>query len=202
MGFKDPGQICYFRGNIRLQQGISAKAGIFCLPKMRTTLKFNNFWLNKATMALIILVLALNIPIKEVSATWGYNDIVALISNKQENRQSLLIVINKDSLTRMNKPLPSKATKVVLTAYSSTPDQTDDTPFITASNTCVHDGVVAANFLAFGTKVQIPSIFGDKVFTVEDRMAKKHSDKMDIWFPERYLAKNFGVKEAEVVILE
>lgn len=92
--------------------------------------------------------------------------------------------------------------KVVLTAYSSTFDQTDDTPFITASNTRVRDGVVAANFLAFGTKVKIPSLFGDKVFTVEDRMAKKHDGKIDIWFPERHLAKNFGVKETEVVILE
>jgi len=102
----------------------------------------------------------------------------------------------------INESLSPKMMKVVLTGYSSTTDQTDDTPFITASNTRTRDGIVAANFLAFGTKVQIPSIFGDKVFTVEDRMAKKHSDKIDIWFPERYLAKNFGVQEAEVVILE
>jgi len=61
---------------------------------------------------------------------------------------------------------------------------------------------VAANFLAFGTKVQIPEIFGDKVFTVEDRMAKKHNDKIDIWFPERHLAKKFGIQEAEVIVFE
>ncbi len=145
--------------------------------KMRTTLKFNSFWLKKAIMSLIILVLALNIP-------------------------NLFMTINRDALIGVNEPLPPKTMKVVLTAYSSTPDQTDDTPFITASNTRVRDGIVAANFLAFGTKVKIPSLFGDKVFTVEDRMAKKHGDKMDIWFSERYLAKNFGVKEAEVVILE
>ena len=154
------------------------------MPKMRTILKFSNFWLKKATIALIILVLALNMPIKEVNVAWGY------------------MVVGEDSLMGMNESLPPKTMKVVLTAYSSTSDQTDDTPFITASNTRVRDGIVAANFLAFGTKVKIPSLFGDKVFTVEDRMAKKHNDKMDIWFPERYLAKNFGVKETDVIILE
>jgi len=154
---------------------------------MRTILKYNNFWLNKAIIAIVILILAFNMPVKEVSTT---------------NQQISLMVIGGDSLMGINESLSPKMMKVVLTGYSSTTDQTDDTPFITASNTLTRDGIVAANFLAFGTKVQIPSIFGDKVFTVEDRMAKKHSDKIDIWFPERYLAKNFGVQEAEVVILE
>ena len=171
------------------------------MPKMRIILKSNNSWLKEATITLIILVLALNISIEEVSATWGYGGIIAL-ANKPENQQISLMVIGGDSLMGINESLSPKMMKVVLTGYSSTTDQTDDTPFITASNTRTRDGIVAANFLAFGTKVQIPSIFGDKVFTVEDRMAKKHSDKIDIWFPERYLAKNFGVQEAEVVILE
>jgi len=154
---------------------------------MRIILKSNNFWLNKAIIAIVILILAFNMPVKEVSTT---------------NQQNSLMVIGGDSLMGANESLTPKMMKVVLTGYSSTTDQTDDTPFITASNTRTRDGIVAANFLAFGTKVQIPSIFGDKVFTVEDRMAKKHSDKIDIWFPERYLAKNFGVQEAVVIILE
>jgi len=168
---------------------------------MRTILKPNGFWLKKATIALVMLILALNTS-GETSATWGYSDILALISNKLENKQNLPMMVSGDSLMGMNEPLPLKTTKVVLTGYSSTPDQTDSTPFITASNSHVHDGVVAANFLTFGTKVKIPTVFGDKIFTVEDRMARKHDDKIDIWFSEKYLAKNFGVKEADVVILE
>ena len=39
-----------------------------------------------------------------------------------------------------------------VTAYSSTPEETDDTPFVTASGTSVRDGVIATNFLEFGTK--------------------------------------------------
>ena len=155
-------------------------------------LKLNKFWLNKATTLAIVLVLAFNMPASSA----------ALINNRSEIRENLFLVTGSDSFIGVNIPPQKKTIKTVLTAYSSTPDQTDSTPFITASNTRVRDGIVAANFLAFGTKVQIPSLFGDKVFTVEDRMAKKHNDKMDIWFPERHLAKKFGVQEAEVIVLQ
>jgi len=98
-------------------------------------------------------------------------------------------------------PLTTK--KIIVTAYSSTPDQTDDTPFITASNKVVEDGIVACNFLAFGTKLRLPELFGDKIFVVEDRMHQKFSsDHLDIWFPDRETAQNFGVKETTLEILE
>lgn len=89
---------------------------------------------------------------------------------------------------------------VTVTAYSSTVDQTDSTPFITANGTHVHDGTIAANFLKFGTKVRFPSIYADKIFIVEDRM--KSNVKMDIWFPSRQEAKNFGVKRVYVEVLQ
>ena len=89
----------------------------------------------------------------------------------------------------------------VLTAYSSTPDQTDDSPFITASGTFVHDGIVAANSLPFGTKILMPELFGEKIFTVEDRMAQKNYHKIDVWFPSTDKAMNFGVKRAKILIL-
>ena len=169
---------------------------------MLKLLKLNTLWLNKATIVVITLVLTLNSPIVGVSTSLGYNDIMALINNKSEIRVNSFLFAGGDSLIGIDALPQQKTIKTVLTAYSSTPDQTDDTPFLTASNTHVRDGIVAANFLAFGTKVQIPEIFGDKVFTVEDRMAKKHSDKIDIWFPERHLAKKFGVQEAEVIVLQ
>jgi len=90
---------------------------------------------------------------------------------------------------------------VPVTAYSSTIDQTDSTPFITASGTDVRDGVIACNFLRFGTKVRFPQLYGDKIFIVEDRMALKNSHKMDIWFVTREQAKQFGIKIAKVEIL-
>ena len=99
-------------------------------------------------------------------------------------------------------PLIVKASYwVTTTAYSSTPDQTDTTPFITASGTYVRDGIVACNFLKFGTRIQFPQLYGDKIFLVEDRMAPKNSHKIDIWFADRAQAIEFGLKRTKVVIL-
>ena len=99
--------------------------------------------------------------------------------------------------------IPAKSAQLVLvTAYSSTPDQTDSTPFITANGAYVYDGVVAANFLPFGTKVKFPEIYGEKVFTVEDRMADYNGHKMDIWMPDRQSALQFGVRKLAYEIVE
>lgn len=88
-----------------------------------------------------------------------------------------------------------------ITAYTSLPDETDDTPFITADGSYVHDGIVATNLLPFGTKVMIPSLFGDKVFTVDDRMSKKLMNNMDIWMGTWTAAIRFGAHVADVVVL-
>lgn len=90
---------------------------------------------------------------------------------------------------------------VIITAYSSAVEETDASPFITASGTYVRDGIIAANFLKIGTQVKIPALYGDKVFVVEDRMAKKNSHKVDIWMPSKSEALQFGVKKAEIVVL-
>jgi len=90
---------------------------------------------------------------------------------------------------------------VIVTAYSSTADQTDSTPFVTASGTDVRDGVVACNFLRFGTRVRFPQFYGDKIFVVEDRMARKNSHKVDIWFSDREDAKQFGIRQLKVEVL-
>ncbi|MEK7566785.1 MAG: hypothetical protein AAB527_01470 [Patescibacteria group bacterium] len=92
--------------------------------------------------------------------------------------------------------------EVWLTAYSSTPDQTDSTPHITASNTKVRHGIVAANFLPLGTEIQIPEVFGDKVLVVEDRMHRRKTDFVDVWMPTRQDAKNFGIRRAKIIIVE
>lgn len=88
-----------------------------------------------------------------------------------------------------------------VTAYSSTPDQTDDTPFITAMGTAVRDGIVATNMLPFGTKVKIPKLFGDKVFIVEDRMHPRKKNFLDIWVSSTEAALRIGINKLDVVIL-
>ncbi len=92
--------------------------------------------------------------------------------------------------------------RVIVTAYSSTPEQTDDTPFITAAGTSVREGIIAANFLPFGTKVKLPDLYGDKVFVVEDRMHPRKVYQVDIWFPTYSEAKNFGAQSSAVEVVE
>lgn len=106
-----------------------------------------------------------------------------------------------DSYIKLSKQTTIKK-RVIVTAYSSTFNQTDNTPFITANGTHVYDGIVACNFLSLGTKIKFPEIYGDKIFTVEDRMAKQNNHKMDIWMFSRELALEFGVKKLTVEIVE
>jgi len=110
-------------------------------------------------------------------------------------------------LSVFNSPLPElqpiQRVKMVITAYSSTPWQTDSSPYITASGKTVEEGIIANNMLTFGTKIRIPELYGDKIFTVEDRMNwRKGYYHLDIWFPEYWQAKNFGAKRAYIEILE
>ena len=109
------------------------------------------------------------------------------------------------SLANPTNPEPEVAWKlnVVVTAYSSTIGQTDDTPLITASGKGVKDGVVANNILPFGTKIRMPELYGDKIFVVEDRMSwKKSNYHVDVWFPSYSEALNFGAKKTYIEILE
>jgi len=96
----------------------------------------------------------------------------------------------------------SHKVQVIVTGYSSTPEETDDTPFITAQGTAVRDGIVAANFLPFGTKIMIPTFYGDKVFVVEDRMNTRKKYQVDIWFPSQEQALHFGAAATYIEVLE
>ncbi len=105
-----------------------------------------------------------------------------------------------NNLTGVENRKPKITRWITVTAYSSTPDQTDDSPFITANGKYVYDGLIAANFLPFGTEVKLPDYFGDKIFTVNDRMNAKYYYHLDVWMPTREAAKEFGVKYLKVEI--
>lgn len=109
-------------------------------------------------------------------------------------------------LSKNTKPtvFAPKTMKVVLTAYTSEVAQTDNDPFITASGTYVEDGIIASNDLPFGTRVQFPTIYGDKTFVVADRMNPRYNGKnrVDVWMNETTEAIHFGVQEAYAVVLD
>lgn len=109
---------------------------------------------------------------------------------------------NHNKQARQDKSHPKVRTiQAWVTAYSSTVDQTDNTPFETAMGTKVRRGIVATNLLPLGTRIQIPSVFGKKIFTVEDRMHRRKDRHVDIWMPTRKAAKRFGKKRAQIVVL-
>jgi 3D (Asp-Asp-Asp) domain-containing protein len=89
-----------------------------------------------------------------------------------------------------------------VTAYASVPDETSDHPFIMADGHHVYDGAAASNILPFGTKIEIPALFGNKVFTIEDRTSPRFSQTVDLWMPSVAAAVYFGMTHTSVVVLD
>ena len=85
----------------------------------------------------------------------------------------------------------------VITAYSSCPEETDDTPFITAYNTKVRDGIVATNEFPKGTKLLIEN----RIYVVEDKTNSRYSYLIDIWMPSKQEAIEWGRQILEVSII-
>jgi len=124
------------------------------------------------------------------------------------SQESILLSLNSfpnyfEEKSSKNHPKISQKINVIVTGYSSAPEETDDTPFITAAGSHVRKGIVANNFYPFGTKVRFPMLFGNQIFIIEDRMHPKKGDySVDIWFPCQKEALNFGVKITEMEVLE
>lgn len=135
----------------------------------------------------------------------GYISTISAIGVDEARANNFLFVASSAVKSVMAMPVREQVVLrrllVPITAYSSTVDQTDSTPFITASGTRVRDGVIAANFLPIGTMVKIPSVFGEKVFRVEDRMNKRYWMRADIWMPTREQALTFGLRTLPVEII-
>jgi 3D (Asp-Asp-Asp) domain-containing protein len=132
----------------------------------------------------------------------------ALIQDLPSNLEEKLAISEENSLISLTNPAnpdPKVVRKmnVIVTAYSSTVLETDETPLITASGTGVKDGIVANNLLPFGTRIRIPEVYGDKIFKVEDRMSWKSGNyHVDIWFSSYLEAKSFGAKRTYIEVLE
>lgn len=126
---------------------------------------------------------------------------ISLIVDLDQQQSEKKVILNEAKRLPKAKDIkPRKIIYVTVTAYSSDVYQCDSTPFITASGTHVRDGIVAANFLKFGTKVRFPEYSGDKVYTVEDRMNIRFPYRIDIWMPSKKQAKEFGVKRLKMEI--
>lgn len=186
--------------------------------------------MNKLKKVILIAIVLVNLPLNNIASaglfdwinvsnndfnsfaqneSWTFDSLYSSIKNSEKNEAQEMQTIQSNSIMTassptapksLNKPV-NKIYTVTATAYSSTPDQTDDSPFITASGTHVRDGIVATNFLPFGTIIKIPDLYGDKIFVVEDRMNRRYWDRVDIWFSERETALRFGKKTITIEVV-
>jgi 3D (Asp-Asp-Asp) domain-containing protein len=96
--------------------------------------------------------------------------------------------------------------RVLATGYSSSVRETDDTPFITASNTRTRPGVVAlSRDMLRRHNPNAPFSFGDVIHVsgigdlhVEDSMHWRWRRRIDIWFPSSDAAWHFGKREVTI----
>ncbi len=97
-----------------------------------------------------------------------------------------------------------KGKQLMVTAYTADTAETDETPFITASNTRVREGIVAvsqdlfAKGWVFGKKIYIVN---HGVYTIEDLLHKRKRNQLDIFMNNKAKALDFGRKKLKVFLL-
>lgn len=109
------------------------------------------------------------------------------------------------------------------TGYNSLVDQTDSTPFITATGARTRFGIVAVSRdllgtdLPYGSLVRLRDLGGyytgrgvgafqalldsQGLFVVEDTMHARKTQQLDVWFAEYSTAINWGVRRIEVEVV-
>lgn len=147
--------------------------------------------------ALLILVMGFNVFATQVEAQASEESQEVVTDVAAEIQEPVQAYLPENEARK-----PRRVYKSTLTAYTSRVEETDSSPFITANGSYVHVGTIAANCLAFGTKVQLPELFGDQVFVVEDRLhPRKGCNQLDVWFPEYNDAIQFGKQYSTVHVL-
>jgi 3D (Asp-Asp-Asp) domain-containing protein len=162
-----------------------------------------------STVFLFFAIILIGMPIwvsflsQETEADFGAGEIALGEAIAVIQGNSLLSLPNQQEQPFELERGKGKRFPVLVTAYSSSPLETDDEPYITAAGTQVRQGVVANNLLPLGTRVRLPELYGERVFVVEDRMnRRKGIYQIDIWFPSYWEAKNFGAKKTYVEVLD
>ena len=114
------------------------------------------------------------------------------------------------SATLAVTPIRGKSAIARSTAYTSVPGQTDATPFITATGTRTRPGVVALSrdllrTFPYGTKVMLEDLSGKysnmlkgRIFVVEDTMAARKTNSVDVWMATRTEALNWGARQIRI----
>lgn len=130
----------------------------------------------------------------------------SVLSSAQIDEEKPMLMAN--AVVPANSPVGGtkkalrKTYLVEVSAYNSEEAQTDASPFITAKGTHVRDGIVATNMFPFGTVIKIPSLFGDKIFVVEDRMNTRYQKNVDVWFADKAAALKLGRRLVQIEVIQ
>ena len=95
--------------------------------------------------------------------------------------------------------------RVTATAYSSEKNQCDSTPYLTANQTRVKNGVIGISrnleeLLPLGTIIYYRDGRSIKKGIVCDRMNKRYKDRIDIWMSNKKIALDYGKKQIDIWI--
>ncbi len=130
--------------------------------------------------------------------------LAGLYFSTRTDRQALLRLRRLVSVKEHLIESLQKGHVLLVTAYSAEEGQTDSSPFITASNSRVRHGIVAVSQdlfrkgWVFGRKVYI---VGHGVYTIEDLLAQRKVNQLDIFMTNKDNAIQFGRKKLRVFLL-
>jgi 3D (Asp-Asp-Asp) domain-containing protein len=163
-------------------------------------------------IVLLIFVYELSFPHTALAAEATTTDIASIMLPQyviaSSTKEAAVAAAPEEVIIEVKAPQPKviRTYTIPVTAYNSLPGQTDGSPCITANgfNLCKNnqENVIAANFLKFGTKVRIPKYFGDRIFTVQDRMNARYYYKADIWMKNYSDAIKFGTRTTVIEVIE
>lgn len=145
---------------------------------------------------------------KADTATGSFNALYASMQTERPANNQDIVMGN--ALVSATSPLSETPNRKVayhtytvqVSGYNSEVGQTDSSPFIMADGNHVRDGVVASNMFPFGTVIKIPSLYGDKIFVVEDRMNSRYHNNVDIWFASHAEALKLGRRMVQIQVLQ
>ncbi len=141
------------------------------------------------------------------------NKLIATMEKDIMMIDSLLKELNKREIVKINrimiKIMKLKSHQVNMTAYTARPEETDDTPFITASGDSVFEGGVAVsrNLMSqygfnFGEIIYVyGENWNDKVLIVNDRMHNRKKNWIDVFMWDLQDALNLGKTKTRAYLL-
>jgi 3D (Asp-Asp-Asp) domain-containing protein len=130
-------------------------------------------------------------------------------------------VVQRTSTSRTRNQRVLSTFNVRSTGYNSLSAQTDRTPHVTATGARTRFGIIAVSrdllrTIPYGSRVRLEDMgswsgggrgkynrmLSDMVFVVEDTMHPRKSGTIDVWFPARRQAIQWGVRRLRVTVLQ